>query len=71
MQIKCYAFKSSCIVRTLIINSCGLLMKTINLDSRKKYLGTLMAVAEGLWSGVVVSGVLVISAFLIKSVWLF
>jgi len=42
-------------------------MKSIGADIEKKYLGVLIAVAEGLWNGVVVSGVLIVSALLIKS----
>lgn len=46
-------------------------MKSIQVDIRKKYMSIVMAVAEGLWNGIVVSGVLTVSAMLIKSVWLF
>jgi len=45
-------------------------MKTVEYNDRKRYLSVVMAVAEGLWNGVVVSGVLAISAFLIKQFWL-
>lgn len=45
-------------------------MKSIELDFRKKYLNTVMAVAEGLWNGAVVSGVLTVSALLIKNFWI-
>lgn len=44
-------------------------MKSIELDERKKHMSTVIAIAEGLWNGVVVSGVLVVSAMLIKSVY--
>lgn len=44
-------------------------MKSIQLEVRKKYMNTVMAVAEGLWNGIVVSGVLIVSAMLIKCVW--
>jgi len=43
-------------------------MRSIQVEVRKKYLSTLVAVAEGLWNGIVVSGVLVVSVLLIKSV---
>lgn len=46
-------------------------MKSIQFDVRKKYMSTVMAVAEGLWNGIVVSGVLIVSAILIKSAWIF
>lgn len=46
-------------------------MKSIQLEVRKKYMRTVVAVAEGLWNGIVVSGVLIVSAMLIKCVWFF
>jgi len=45
-------------------------MRSVECSSRKKYFGIAVAVAEGLWNGAVVSGVLTISAFLIKRFWL-
>lgn len=38
---------------------------------RKRYTATAIAAAEGLWNGTVVSGVLVLSAWLIKNFWIF
>lgn len=46
-------------------------MKGFGLDSRKRYMSTVISVAEGLWNGIVVSGVLIVSALLIKSFWIF
>lgn len=43
-------------------------MKNIEIGAKKKYLKTMTAVAEGLWSGIVVSGVLAVSAVLIKTI---
>lgn len=45
-------------------------MKSLEYNDRKKYLNTIAAVGEGIWNGIVVSGILVISAFLIRSVLL-
>jgi len=45
-------------------------MRSVECNDRKKYFGIAVAVAEGLWNGVVVSGVLAISAFLINRFWL-
>lgn len=46
-------------------------MKSIDYDNRKKFLSTAMAIAEGVWNGVVVSGVMAISVFLIDQFWIF
>jgi tetrahydromethanopterin S-methyltransferase subunit F len=46
-------------------------MRSTGLDSRKKYVGVMISVAEGVWNGVVVSGVLVVSALLIDEFWIF
>ncbi len=45
-------------------------MKNLEYNDRKKYLSTMVAVGEGIWNGIVVSGILVVSAFLIRSVFL-
>jgi len=45
-------------------------MRSVECRGRKKYFDIAVAVAEGLWNGAVVSSVLAISAFLIKSFWL-
>ncbi len=44
-------------------------MKEIEFDTRKKSIATMLAIGEGLWNGIVVSGVLVVSAMLIKWTW--
>lgn len=46
-------------------------MKSVRCDSRKKYLITAMAIAEGVWNGLVVSTVITISAFLVDTFWIF
>lgn len=46
-------------------------MKSAAYNERKKYLSTVIAIGEGVWNGVVVSGVLAISAFLVHTFWIF
>lgn len=46
-------------------------MKSMEYDNRKRYLSTAMAIAEGVWNGIVVSGVMTISVFLIDTFWIF
>lgn len=47
------------------------MMKSIELIKKKKNLDTIIAVAEGLWNGIVVSAVLVVSVMLVRSVSFF
>lgn len=46
-------------------------MKSAEYNDRKQYVDTLVAVAEGLWNGLVVSGVLTVSVFLFNKFWIF
>ena len=46
-------------------------MKRTYLENKEAVADTLTAIAEGLWNGVVISGVLLVSALLIKHVSLF
>ena len=46
-------------------------MKSTEYNDHKQYVETLVAIAEGLWNGVVVSGVLTVSVFLISKFWAF
>jgi hypothetical protein len=46
-------------------------MKDIEWEARKKYFSAIMAVTEGLWNGVVISGVLAVSALLVNRFWIF
>ncbi len=46
-------------------------MKSVEYKSRRKQLDTVIAIGEGLWNGLVVSGVIAVSAFLIDTFWFF
>lgn len=45
-------------------------MKSIQHIARKKHLGTAIAIAEGIWNGIVVSAVMTVSAYLIHTFWI-
>jgi len=45
-------------------------MKSTEYNGRKRSLETIAAIGEGLWNGIVVSGVMLISAFLINRFWI-
>lgn len=58
------------LVHKMHMSLCGeLLMKRIVVDTRKKSMLTIIAVGEGVWNGIVVSGVLAVSAMLINWAW--
>lgn len=46
-------------------------MKSVEINDRKRYRDTVIAIAEGVWNGIVVSGVMTISALLIERFWIF
>ena len=46
-------------------------MKSTEYNDHKQHVGTLVAIAEGLWNGIVVSGVLTVSVVLINKFWIF
>ncbi len=46
-------------------------MKRTEYNGLKRHLETITAIAEGLWNGFVVSGVLLVSAFLMNRFWIF
>lgn len=63
------------VIYRIVCTNCtmlrGSVMKSAEYNDRKQYVDTLVAVAEGLWNGLVVSGVLTVSVFLFNKFWIF